>query len=137
EFDVLGGVELLALDGPRGAVRCPAGDAVLPVLAADAGPVGEQLTPAAVGEVVRRLPDELLDDGVTGVPGLAVGQVAAGWGDDVRRIADDQVEPLTADRLVQAAVTYVEVDVVQRRRPTGQLKGSRIDVGGDNLVDAI
>src|SRR3954462_5846211 len=101
------------------------------------GPVGKELAPAAIGEVVRGVPDELLDDRVAGEPGLTVGEALAGGRDDVRRIADDEVETLTVNRLVEAAVADVELDPVERSGPPGKLQRAGVHLGRAGAVHAV
>jgi hypothetical protein len=60
-------------------------------------PVGEDLRPATLGEVVRGRAHDVLDHAVAGQAGVAVDQPLAGRrGDHERRVGGDQVEALAA-----------------------------------------
>src|SRR5580765_5279447 len=70
ELDVRRGVEHLALDHERVAARIePARQTLVPGAVTRDGPVGEDLAPAAVGEVGGRPAHDQLDHLVTGEPG--------------------------------------------------------------------
>jgi len=96
-------------------------------------PVGQQLAPAAVGEVVGAGADQRPAQVVAGHAAVAVGEPPAGR-DHERRVGDDQVEALVADRFEQAALAQVRLPGAgQGQGEAGEVQGARVEVGGRHL----
>ena len=135
QLDVLARVHDLALDDQGVAVGVqPGREALVPRPAALDHPVAQHLAPPAVGEQVRRLAHDVLDDPVAGQAGVAVDEPLAGRrGDDERRVGRDEVEALPAQRLEERPLPHVHGDLVERRVETRHPQRAGVDVGRDDL----
>jgi len=136
QLDVLVGVEDLALDdqGVAAGGGDPPGEALVPGLVGD-GPVGQHLERAALGQALRAARDDAPDQVVARQRRLAVGEPG------VRRrahhvggVADDEVEGVGVDRVVQRAEPQVGVHPGEEGAQPRQLEGARVDVGRDDPV---
>ncbi len=136
QLDVGRRVERLALHDQRVAVVAqPRAEPLVPRPALDDRPVGQDLEPAAVGEVVGAGAHDVLDDAVAGQAGVAVDQpLAGGRRDHEGRVGRDQVEALPRDRLEERPVPHVDVGAVELGVEPGHPERPTVDVRGDDAV---
>src|SRR5699024_5086680 len=137
QFHVLGRVLDITLDDPPGATGPgdPTTDPILPVVAVGVHPVGQDLAPAALGQLGGGLANQFGADGVAGQVGFAVGVAGSVGGDHERWVGHDQVEAFVLDRFVQETLFQAGVgDPGQRQADPGQTHSTRIEVGGDHVT---
>ena len=97
-------------------------------------PADEQRGVAVLRERLGGVPDDALRELVRGQPAVAV-LPPRFRGDDVGRVARDQVERLAGHRLEEAARTGLDVvELVQRRVDRRERQRTLIDVGRDHVV---
>ena len=138
-LDVFADVEVFPLDSPQvtASPLDPGGQSLGPRLISDVGPVGENLKHAAVVEAGRGATDDGFHQAVAGESAFSVDQtltVRAGRGHDVWRIGDDEVESVISSRIVEGPFPNVHVRMGETAREFGHLKGSWIDVSGNDMV---
>src|SRR5262245_13145157 len=92
------------------------------------------MSESPLDEVGGRLPHQPFVEGVRLPSAVPIGVANVG-GNDVWRIASDQVEAVTCNRLEQAALAKLDVsDSVEPSIEGGQVKRSAIDVDGDHAL---
>ena len=114
-----------------------AGDPLLdrraPVAFERVDPAHQHLAEAAGLEVRGQLAHDALGERVSAEPAVAVDDVRLRR-DDVRRVADDEVEALARDRLEQVALAQVElVQAVEHRVEAGEAERPRVDVDAGDV----
>src|SRR5581483_9330737 len=98
-----------------------------------ADPAREHRHVPVLGEMAGRLEKHASRDLVASQPAVAVRPPVLG-GDDVRRVARDQVEALAGDGVEEAAEPRLDVpETVQRRVEIRERDRARVDVGGGHM----
>src|SRR5207244_3041267 len=101
-----------------------------PVVLATMHPADEHVRETALREELGHLPDEPFAERVAGKAAVAVHERGLG-ADDVRRVADEQVEALAGDRLEEVAEPALDgLGPGQERGEGRELERARGDAGG-------
>ncbi len=134
-----GGLLDVTLDDPHVASGSlePRRQALLPFAIRPVGPIGEELAPPALVQVVGHPLHDAAADAAVGRPAVAPLEGKLGR-DHERRIGDDEPEPFPLDRLEKIALLGDDVgDPVQRHGELGERHRPGVAVGGDDGLGVV